>query len=65
MLFGRQCKIDYRCCNFQLTKQAVDDYNRGRAYLRDMAAKNGVPTLDSVEEAVNCAADILLKQLKS
>ncbi|KAL8612675.1 hypothetical protein ACOMHN_044616 [Nucella lapillus] len=36
-----------------LTDSAVKDYNRGRAYLSDMASREGVPQFDDVAEAVN------------
>lgn len=38
-----------------LSERAVRDYNRGRAYLSDIANREGVPVFDDVMEAVNCA----------
>ena len=42
------------CVCFQLSKQAVKDYNRGRMYLSDLANREGVPVFESVAEAVEC-----------
>ncbi|XP_076454700.1 uncharacterized protein LOC143289567 [Babylonia areolata] len=39
----------------QLTDTALKDYNRGRAYLSDMASREGVPQFEDVAEAVECA----------
>ncbi|ELU06794.1 hypothetical protein CAPTEDRAFT_221758 [Capitella teleta] len=35
-----------------LTELAVKDYNRARAYLSDLANRDGVPVFDKIEEAV-------------
>ena len=32
----------------------MNDYNRSRSYLADLANRDGVPVLDDIEEAVNC-----------
>ncbi len=37
-----------------LSKTALKDYNRGRAYLSDIANREGVPVFEDVEEAVEC-----------
>jgi len=37
-----------------LSKAAVKDYNRGRAYLSDFANREGVPVFDEVQEALEC-----------
>lgn len=42
---------------FQISKQAVNDYNRGRIYLKDLAARDSVPVFHTVEEAVVCAIE--------
>lgn len=36
----------------EVSKSAFQDYNRGRAYLSDMASREGVPEFDNVAEAV-------------
>ncbi|XP_035705943.1 uncharacterized protein LOC110845987 isoform X2 [Folsomia candida] len=41
----------------KLTKVAVKDYNRGRAYLTDMACKDGVPVFDNITDALNCVVE--------
>merc|ERR1719499_2497026 len=38
----------------RLSKAALKDYNRGRAYLSDFANREGVPVFDEVREAVEC-----------
>lgn len=43
--------------SIQLTKVAVKDYNRGRAYLTDMACKDGVPVFDNITDALNCVVE--------
>lgn len=40
---------------FQLSKQAVKDYNRGRVYLSDLANRDGIPVFDDIQDAVRCA----------
>lgn len=42
---------------FQMSKQAVSDYNRGRIYLKDLAGRDNVPVFHTVEEAVVCAIE--------
>jgi hypothetical protein len=39
----------------RLTELAVKDYNRARAYLSDLANRDGVPVFEKIEEAVQCA----------
>jgi len=39
----------------QLSENAVGDYNRARLYLADLANRDGVPVLNDIDEAVNCA----------
>ncbi|XP_076260446.1 NDT-like domain-containing protein raw isoform X2 [Rhynchophorus ferrugineus] len=48
--------------NERLTKTAIKDYNRARAYLRDVAERRQVPVFDTPEEAVRC---VLTKMMKS
>ncbi|CAL1268257.1 unnamed protein product [Larinioides sclopetarius] len=45
----------------KLSSQAVKDYNRGRVYLSDLATRAGVPVFDQVDEAVECAIKMCLK----
>ena len=37
-----------------LSKQALKDFNRGRAYLSDIANREGVPVFDHIAEALDC-----------
>ena len=37
----------------------MQDYNRGRDYLVDLASREGVPIFDDVTEAVLCAITLL------
>jgi len=37
-----------------MSKAAVKDYNRGRAYLSDFANRENVPVFDDVQEALEC-----------
>ncbi|KAK7094467.1 uncharacterized protein [Littorina saxatilis] len=39
----------------KLSQAALKDYNRGRAYLGDMASREGVPQFQDIAEAVQCA----------
>jgi len=48
---------------FQLTENAVDDYNRARTYLADLANRDGVPVLNNIVEALNCVVS-RLKELR-
>lgn len=41
--------------NETLSKVAVNDYNRGRIYLRDLASRSGVPVYENVADAVPAA----------
>lgn len=34
---------------------AIDDYNRGRAYLSEIARKENIEVFEDLEEAVKCA----------
>lgn len=43
----------------QLTNSAVKDYNRGRAYLSDLAKRQGIPVFDDIEEALEAAVEKL------
>lgn len=45
--------------NFKLTRNAVNDYNRARTYLADLANRDGVPVLNSIVEAINCVVEKL------
>lgn len=44
-----------------LSKAALKDFNRGRAYLSDIANREGVPVFDEIREAVDC----ILQKCKS
>lgn len=48
--------LEEPCCigGELLTKTAVADYNRGRVYLCDYAAKYQVPVFNSLQEAMDC-----------
>jgi hypothetical protein len=50
-------EMKYGMCidNQELSKNAIDDYNRARMYLADLANRDGVPVLSDIEEAVMCA----------
>ena len=37
-----------------LSPEVLKDYNRGRAYLSDMANREAVPIFDNIDEAVAC-----------
>ena len=53
----------YSYCTFALfqpSESAVDDYNRARAYLADIANRDGIPVLSDITEALAC----VLKQLQ-
>ncbi|XP_022176684.1 uncharacterized protein LOC111038066 isoform X2 [Myzus persicae] len=39
----------------KLTQTAINDYNRGRIYLADLAARERVPVFESIKEAVEIA----------
>lgn len=41
--------------NFQLTQTAINDYNRGRMYLADLAIREQVSVFESITEAVELA----------
>lgn len=49
--------------NEALTENAVDDYNRARTYLADLANRDGVPVLNNIVEALNCVVS-RLKELR-
>ena len=38
-----------------MSVDAVNDYNRARSYLADLANRDGVPVFDDIEEAVLAA----------
>lgn len=40
---------------------ALQDYNRGRAYLSDMASREGVPEFENIEDATECAIQEIQK----
>lgn len=42
---------------FQLTPAAVKDYNRGRAYLIDLAKRQGIPVFNDLKPSVECAIE--------
>ena len=37
----------------QLSAQAIKDYNRGRAYLKEFAKSSGVPVYECISQAVH------------
>ncbi|XP_053210107.1 uncharacterized protein LOC128393905 isoform X3 [Panonychus citri] len=39
----------------QISMAAIDDYNRGRAYLSEIARKENIEVFEDLEEAVKCA----------
>lgn len=41
----------------QLTPAAIKDYNRGRAYLIDLAKRQGVPVFNDLKKALECAIE--------
>ncbi|KAL7029099.1 hypothetical protein ACKWTF_006099 [Chironomus riparius] len=41
----------------KLTSTAIKDYNRGRAYLRDLAERQNIPVFSEIKEALDCAID--------
>lgn len=43
----------------QLSDSAVKDYNRGRAYLVDLAKRHGIPVFEEIDTAVKCAVEKL------
>lgn len=45
--------------NEELTRNAINDYNRARTYLADLANRDGVPVLDSIVEAIDCVVEKL------
>lgn len=50
-------KLNSTSFHFQLTPAAIKDYNRGRAYLIDLAKRQDVPVFNGVKEAVECAIE--------
>lgn len=48
----------YNIIFLQLTKQAIKDYNRARAYLSDMAKHEHVPVHETVLDAVQSAINL-------
>lgn len=51
-------------CSIQgstLSDSAVKDYNRGRAYLVDLAKRHGIPVFEEIDAAVKCAVEKLRK----
>lgn len=44
---------------FQLTEQAIKDYNRGRIYLSDTATREGVPVYENIGDALQHAIQIV------
>ncbi len=47
--------------SWRMSKAALKDYNRGRAYLSDVANREGVPVFEEVAEAIEC----ILQKCKS
>lgn len=41
----------------QLTPSAIKDYNRGRAYLADLAKRQNIPVFSEIKEALGCAIE--------
>uniref|UniRef100_A0A023F853 EF-hand domain-containing protein n=1 Tax=Triatoma infestans TaxID=30076 RepID=A0A023F853_TRIIF len=52
-------ELNDSCCisNEKFTQLAMNDYNRGRIYLKDLARRKGVPVLENISDAVQCAVD--------
>ncbi|XP_044727662.1 uncharacterized protein LOC123291437 [Chrysoperla carnea] len=46
----------------ELTKYAIKDYNRSRAYLSDMAKREEIPVFECINEAVQCAIEHTLQR---
>ena len=44
-----------------LSSNAVKDYNRARAYLSDLANRDGIPVVENVEEAIELAVAAIKK----
>lgn len=60
-LNGDNCTV----ANEVLTKNAIKDYNRARAYLRDLAERRQIQVLDNAEQAVQCVLSKLSKSSSS
>ncbi|XP_073981517.1 NDT-like domain-containing protein raw isoform X13 [Rhodnius prolixus] len=52
-------ELNDSCCisNEKFSQLAMNDYNRGRIYLKDLACRKGVPVLESISDAVQYAVD--------
>lgn len=44
---------------FQLSKQAIKDYNRGRVYLSDLAKRKQIPVFEDITESIQCTIEKL------
>lgn len=44
-----------------LTDRACKDYNRGRAYLADIASQHAVPIFNDIRDAVQCVITLVEK----
>ncbi|XP_050411539.1 uncharacterized protein LOC126826475 isoform X2 [Patella vulgata] len=69
---GRGCRVvlciqyitkDAVIAGEKLSESALEDYNRGRMYLSDMASKEGIQIFDDISDSINCAIS-LLKEIK-
>lgn len=72
-MLPESCKIGHdevslkKCCRLetshlisltlQLTPSAIKDYNRGRAYLSDLAKRQNIPVFSEIKEALECAVE--------
>lgn len=50
---------DCRINGFQLSSAAIKDYNRGRAYLIDLAKRQNIPVYGSIDDALKAAVEKL------
>lgn len=49
-------------CFQSLTVSAMDDFNRARAYLRDMASQHNIPVYNSVDDSLSLVAQKLKRR---
>lgn len=52
-LSGNDSKAQVRSGD-ELSEQSINDYNRGRMYLMDLAQRDDIPVLQNIQEAVEC-----------
>lgn len=53
------CFINKLFSLFQLSSSAIKDYNRGRAYLIDLAKRQNIPVYSNIEDALKSAVEKL------